>query len=421
MIIANIAGTGTGRGESLETAVPLIDACVTMNSLPTSGFSIPTAIRFGHGQIDKLPEYLASLGAGNPLVVTDGGLTKTDVYKTVTEILESAPQKWGAFNGVSPNPTEENIEAGAAAYRNGGHDSLIALGGGSAIDAAKAIVLRVALGAPLGEITTGMKPNVVFPRLIAIPTTAGTGSEVGRATVIIMGDSGRKAVLFDPRLMPSMAILDPDLTLNLPPFLTAATGMDAFTHCLESYVSKEFHPIADSMALGGLGLVILNLPRAYQDGQDREARGYMMIAASMGALAFQKDLGAAHSMAHPLSSISGLHHGLANAVVLPYVVEFNLGAAEERYARVAAIFDPKNALLPAAEAARKTVVAIRELNKVLGIPATLKEAGVSESALDALARDAEHDGCHLTNPRACTLEDFQKLFRCAFDGTSVDF
>jgi len=198
--------------------------------------------------------------------------------------------------------------------------------------------------------------------------------------------------------------------------VTAATGMDAFTHCLESYVSNVFHPIAESIAYGGMELVVRNLPAVVKDGQNREARGYMMIAAMMGALAFQKDLGAAHSMAHPLSSISGLHHGLANAIVLPYVMEFNREMVADRFARVAALFEPKAVLLSAEEGSHLAIERVRGLNREIGIPSNLREAGVKESDLNALAEGAMHDGCHATNPRECTVEDFRSLFKKAYGG-----
>ncbi len=385
-------------------------------TLPTSQFSIPTRVRFGHGEINNLPSHLEMIGASNPLLVTDPGMLQTRAYESVREVLEESPVSWGLFGQVLPNPTEDNVDEAAAMYRKGGHDALVAFGGGSAIDVAKAVAVRVSYEGLLEDYIPAPPGAPPLPPVIAIPTTAGTGSEVGRSAVIILRKTGRKSVLFDPRLMPAIALLDPDLTLDLPPKLTAATGMDAFTHSLESYVSNVFHPIADSIAYGGMDLVIHNLASAVKDGQNREARGYMMIAAMMGALAFQKDLGAAHSMAHPLSSISGLHHGLANAIVLPYVMEFNRETVADRFARVAALFDPKAVLLSTEEASQLAIEKVSELNREIGIPATLKEAGVKESDLEALAEGSFHDGCHATNPRVCTLEDFKALFRKAYGG-----
>jgi alcohol dehydrogenase class IV len=233
---------------------------------------------------------------------------------------------------------------------------------------------------------------------------------------VVLRATGQKEVLFDPRLMPRIALLDPDLTLDLPPHLTAATGMDAFTHCIESYVSPVFHPVADSIAVGGMELVIENLPKVVEDGRDANARGYMMIAAMMGALAFQKDLGAAHAMAHPLSTISGVHHGLANAVVLPYVMDFNLKVAQEKYSKVAGLFDPQALLLESQEAARTAIQAVRDLNRRIGIPSNLKSVGVLDEDLALLAEAASKDSCRLTNPCECGLRDFQALFHKAFEG-----
>jgi alcohol dehydrogenase class IV len=385
-------------------------------TLPTSQFSIPTTVRFGHGEINNLAEHLERIGASNPLVVTDPGMLQTKAYQSAREVLEASSLSWGLFGHALPNPTEDNVDEAAAQYRKDRHDSLVALGGGSAIDVAKAVAIRVSYEGRLEDFVPPPRGAASLPPLIAVPTTAGTGSEVGRSSVIILRSTGRKSVLFDPRLMPAVALIDPDLTLDLPPRLTAATGMDAFTHCLESYVSNVFHPIADAIAYGGLELVIKNLPIATRDGQNREARGYMMIAAMMGALAFQKDLGAAHSMAHPLSSISGLHHGLANAIVLPTVMEFNRETVKDRFARVASLFDPKAVLLSAGEASRLAVQKVRDLNKELGIPASLKEAGVKETDLAALAEGAFQDGCHPTNPRPCTVGDFRELFQQAYAG-----
>lgn len=383
-------------------------------TLPTSQFSMPTAVRFGHGEIRNLVAHLEWIGAKRPLVVTDPGMLSTKAFTSLKETLDLGTLPWALFGKVLPNPTEDNVDDATETFRKGGHDSLVAIGGGSAIDLAKAVAVRIGYEGPLEDYTPAPRGAAPLAPIIAIPTTAGTGSEVGRSSVIILRKTGRKAVLFDPRLMPAVALLDPDLTLELPPKLTAATGMDALTHCLESYVSNVFHPVADSIALGGLELVIRHLPTAVKDGQNREARGYMMIAAMMGALAFQKDLGAAHSMAHPLSSISGLHHGLANAIVLPTVMEFNREVAKDRFARVATLFDPKAALIAAEEASHLAITKVRELNAEIGIPARLRDVGVKESDIEALAEGALHDGCHATNPRPCTLEDFQNLFREAY-------
>jgi alcohol dehydrogenase class IV len=322
--------------------------------------------------------------------------------------------EWGLFGEVLPNPTEDNIDDATNLYLANGHDSVIGFGGGSALDAAKAVALRVVYGGALEGYSSDLVPRGKIPKIIAIPTTAGTGSEVGRASVIVLRATGKKAILLHPDLMPSVAIIDPEMTVDLPPHLTAATGMDAFTHCLESLTSSEFHPVCDAIALGGLEMIVKNLPTAFRDGKCLEARGYMMIAAMMGALAFQKDLGAAHSMAHPLSTISGLHHGLANAIVLPTVMEFNREAAQSHYARLAQLFDKSCVFMSDEEASRIGIEKVRELNRTLAIPASLKEAGVQQDDLEKLAEQAIADPCHLTNARPCTRENFLELFRQAW-------
>jgi 4-hydroxybutyrate dehydrogenase len=386
-------------------------------TLPTSQFSIPTNVRFGHGEVSKIAECLESIGSKNPLLMTDGGMLQTSAFKAVEAALNSSGVPWGLFGNVLPNPTEENVEEASGQFRTGEHDALIGFGGGSAIDAAKAVAIRVSFEGALEDYAPPSGKAGHLTPIVAIPTTAGTGSEVGRAAVIVMKKTGQKGILFDPRLMPRIALLDPDLTKDLPPHLTAATGMDAFTHCIESYVCPVFHPVADAIAVGGMELVIQNLPVAVRDGQNGDARGYMAIAAMMGALAFQKDLGAAHAMAHPLSTISGMQHGLANAVVLPYVMAFNLEAAEDRYAKVATLFDPKVAAVDSAEGARRAVGEVVRLNYEIGIPDDLKAAGVKEDDLERLAKAASEDGCRLTNPRPCEADDFRALFRNAYDGT----
>jgi len=387
-----------------------------MTTLPNTQFSIPTTVRFGPGEAKKLHHFLEDIGAKNPLLLTDAGMVETAAFKGVIEVLKGGCPEWGLFAEVLPNPTEDNIDDATNQYLGDGHDSVIGFGGGSALDAAKAVALRATYQGALQEYTADFVPRGALPKIVAVPTTAGTGSEVGRATVVVLRATGKKTLLLHPDLMPTIAVVDPELTVDLPPHLTAATGMDAFTHCLESLTSPEFHPICDAIAIGGLELTIKNLPVAHRDGKNLEARGYMMIAAMMGALAFQKDLGAAHSMAHPLSTISGLHHGLANAVVLPTVMEFNREAAQSHYARLASLFDKEAALKSEEEASRIAIEKVRELNRSLGLPANLREAGVQEADLDRLAGDAIADVCHQTNPRPCTVEDFRELFRKAYAG-----
>jgi alcohol dehydrogenase class IV len=293
-------------------------------SSPVSTFSFPTATLFGPGTLAELPARLQQLGGKHPLVVTDAGLVETAAFAALKRSLEGAPGlRWHLFSGVHPNPLDHDVVLAAKAFAAHGCDSVIAFGGGSALDVGKAC--RLLIKRPdlaLAEFNfdddwLGLAP------CICIPTTAGTGSEVGRSSVVTLESTKRKTVLFHPQLLARLVILDPELTVELPPRLTAATGMDALTHCIESFTSPVFHPLCDGIALEGIHLIANALPRAFRDGRDIEARGHMLVAAAMGAVAFQKDLGATHSLAHPLSSLCGMHHGTANAVCLSAVMEFN--------------------------------------------------------------------------------------------------
>ena len=378
-------------------------------------FSFPTTVVFGPGAVGRLPGCLGDAGIKKPLVVTDAGLVKTDAFKALDSALNGAGQGFALFSGVHPNPLEEDVEKGGEAYRNENCDGVIAIGGGSAMDAAKGIAVRVAHEGPFASFDAfnGGVERIrgPLPPIIAIPTTAGTGSEVGRAAVITIPSLGRKIIIFSPLLLAVRVVADPELTLGLPPHLTAATGMDAFTHNIESLTAPVFHPICDAVAVGGLELTVKYLERATKDGQDLEARSYMLIAAMMGAIAFQKDLGAAHSLAHPLSTEFGLHHGLANAVCLPAVMRFNREAAAKEYARVAAIFGIDTFDMADIDASDQAVEQVVALNQRLGIPARLRDCDVPEDALKALSHKAFEDPCHATNPRPCTADDLLRLYK----------
>lgn len=378
-------------------------------------FSFPTPVTFGAGAIDLLADKLGEIGVRHPLIVTDPGLCSTPVFGRVTGVLRQAGIVFEVFSEVHGNPLEEDVEGAGKVYKDGQCDGLIGLGGGSAMDAAKAVAVRVTHEGPLADyeaqagglarITHPLPPN------LAIPTTAGTGSEVGRSGVITIPSLGRKVMIMHPGLLPARVIADPDLTVSLPPFLTAATGMDAFTHCLESLTAPIYHPICDAIALGGLELVIKYLDRATHDGHDIEARGNMMVAAMMGAIAFQKDLGAAHSLAHPLSTDYGVHHGLANAVVLPAVMRFNLEPGAPHYARLAALFGVNTYKMGEQEAASEAVDQVDALNHRLGLKTKLRDCNVPESGLPALSVKAFADSCHKTNIRPCTQDDLLALYR----------
>jgi alcohol dehydrogenase class IV len=310
------------------------------------------------------------------------------------------------FAGVDPNPTEQNVLDGVTFYVDNGCDSIIGFGGGSAIDAAKAIRLKATHPLALAEYDDNVggeaKITSNLPPYIAVPTTAGTGSEVGRSTVITIAATNRKTVIFSPYLMAGLAIVDPTLTVTMPPKITAGTGMDAFTHNVEAYLAKGFHPICDAIALGGARIAYEHLPRVMRDPNDIESRGQMMMAAMMGATAFQKGLGAVHSLAHPLSTEFGMHHGTSNAVLLPVALEFNRAAVPER-------FDDLERHL-----GKDIVAATRELNAICRIPRRLRDYGIPADALPSLADKAIQDGCHQLNPRPCTRDILLALYREAW-------
>jgi alcohol dehydrogenase class IV len=365
-------------------------------------FSFPTAVLFGPGTVRELPKRLAGFGADKPLIVTDAGLVATPAFKMIESISGG---RWPVYSGVTPNPVEDDVERAARAYRDGGCDSVVAVGGGSALDVGKVLRVRVSWpDVPLRR----FKPPAEAPSLapcVTIPTTAGTGSEVGRSSVVIV--DGKKAVFFHPALLARLAILDPELTVGLPPKLTAATGADALTHCIESFTSPEFHPMCDGIALEGVRLIADALPRAVKSGNDIDARGKMLVAAMMGAVAFQKDLGAAHSLSHPLSSICGLHHGTANALTLPVVMDYNASRKPGLYRRVGEAMGISGA------SDAQAIAAVRKLLREVGLPEGLRAHGVREDQLAALADQAFADPCHQTNPVPVTRDDLLRLYQKA--------
>ena len=379
-----------------------------------STFSFPTRIVFGCGAVKQLPSCLKEIGARNPLVVTDPGLRASPVLKAVVSVLEDAQVPHAVFAEVHGNPIEEDVLKSAELYRTAGCDAAIGLGGGSALDVSKAVVVMARYSGALAELewqAGGMERMTgPYDPIIAIPTTSGTGSEVGRSSVITSHELGRKIIIFSPWLMPKRAILDPELTVGLPPFLTAATGMDAFTHCLESLTCPVFHPICDAIAIHGLELVIRYLERATRNCKDIEARGNMQVAATMGAIAFQKDLGATHSLAHPLSTEFGLNHGLANALCLPAVMRFNLEPAANHYARLAGLFGVPAQQMSEREAAARSVEEVEAMIERLGITRGLRNHAVRRESLAPLSVKAFEDSCHKTNIRPCTQDDLLRLY-----------
>jgi len=371
-------------------------------------YSYPTTIYYGDGALASLAQALKQRGHRKTLLVTDAGLVKLGLVEQVQQTLASADAELIVFDAVHPNPIEDDVEQGVAAYREHGCDSIVALGGGSPMDVAKVIKLAVAHPPPLkryDDMLGGDKLVVnPMPPLYAVPTTAGTGSEVGRSGVIIMRETGRKTIFFAPSLMPDIAVLDPVVTLGLPPQITAATGIDALTHCVEAYFAPGFNPMADGIALQGIRLVLENLPAAVADGGDQDARAKMLMAAAMGATAFQKGLGMVHSLAHPLSSQCRMHHGLANALLLPASVDFLLSCDlnDEQRGRIDVVAD----LFKDAGYTQATLGdAARSCFTDLGITLGLAANGVPADAIDALADEAVDDPCHATNMIPVTREE----------------
>jgi len=373
-----------------------------------SQFRFPTAIRFGAGARSALAEFAQTYEVARPLLVTDSGLVETDAFRLVAaEMARVWPGGFVEFAGVHPNPSDQDVEDAWRAYADGRCDGVVGLGGGSALDAARAMRLKTAFpDAALPDMPFEDLPAALTP-FCAIPTTAGTGSEVGRSSVITVRELGRKVVFGANPLMAELAVLDPELTVGLPRHLTAATGMDAMTHAVESFVCPMFHPMCDAIALEAIRFARTYLPRACADGADIEARGMMQLAAAMGAVAFQKDLGAAHSLSHPLSSECGIHHGLANAIALPITVRFNGETDSARYARVVDALG----LAPGQDPAAQTADFLDDFNRAIGIDQSLRDLNVPEDKLPLLAAKAIEDGCHLTNPRPCTEADMLRLYR----------
>lgn len=382
-----------------------------------SEMSYPTRVVFGTGALRRLPGQVERLQMRKPLVVTDKGIVKSGLLARLLDVLKGAGVAHGVFDAVNPDPTEEDAFAGVAGYRNQRCVGLIAVGGGSPLDTAKLIQLLTTHQPPLSRYddATGGDRFVRddLPPLIAIPTTAGTGSEVSRSAVATLKDTGRKTVIFSPHLLPRAAICDPELTVGMPRWLTAATGMDAFTHCLEAYLANALHPLADAVAIDGIGRVGASLEIAVEKGTHLGARAQMMIAAMEGAMAFQKGLGACHALAHALTPISRVHHGLANAIVLPSVLDFNRSACAARLAHVAVALGD-NSLAREEMLASNAIERIRGLLHRIGIPPRLRDAGVREADLPLIAQKAFQDASHQTNPRKCSEQDLLGIAKAAF-------
>jgi alcohol dehydrogenase class IV len=380
------------------------------HNVPNRNWSYPTAIKFGVGRVAELADHCRASGIAKPLFVTDKALASLPITAQAVAVLAGAGLPATVFSDVDPNPNEANMAAGIAVYLAGGHDGVICFGGGSALDLGKMIAMMAHQRADLSvwdledidDWFTRADASKIAP-IIAVPTTAGTGSEVGRAGVLTNSATHKKKIIFHPRLMPTVTICDPALTVGMPRFITAGTGMDALAHCLEAYCSPFYHPMSQGIALEGMRLVFENLPRVYAAPDDLDARAHMMSAAAMGAVAFQKGLGAIHSLSHPIGAVYNTHHGTTNAVVMPMVLDMNRPAIEVRIQQAAAYLGISGGF----DGFRAKVM---ELRAVLNIPATLTALGVTNPDLDMLTDMALEDPSCGGNPVAMTKQNTRALF-----------
>lgn len=386
-----------------------------MTAVLTGNWNYPTRIWSGPGRIGDLAEACALAGITYPLIVTDKGLEDSSIIASVCAVLAKAGLAYAVYAEVQGNPVGKNVDDGTALYRSGGHDGVVVVGGGSGLDVGKAIAFMSGQTRPLwdfedvGDYWTRADPHGIAP-IIAVPTTAGTGSEVGRAAVVVKEYTHEKKIIFHPKMLPVVVIADPELTVGLPAHITAATGMDAFIHCFEAYCAPEFHPMADGIALEGMRLVKDYLPRAFADGDDIEARSRMLAAASMGATAFQKGLGAVHSISHPVGAFYNTHHGLTNAIVLPYVMLFNRPAIEDKMVALARYLGLEGMGFDAVYA---WVLAFRTQ---LDIPGSLGEIGVPADQAETIGDHAQRDPSTSGNPRATSAADMTAIFKSAVAG-----
>jgi len=377
-----------------------------------ANWSYPTAIRFGAGRVVELAEACNSVGMTHPLLVTDRGLAQLPLLQRILDLMEEGGLGRGCFFDVDPNPTDRNLADGVAAYKAGGHDGVIALGGGSGLDLGKTIAFMVGQTRPVwdfedvGDWWTRANADAIAP-IIAVPTTAGTGSEVGRASVITNAQTHVKKIIFHPKILPSISICDPELTIGMPKMITAGTGLDAFIHCLEAYCAPTYHPMGQGIALEGMRLVKEYLPRAYANGEDIEARGAMMSAAAMGAVAFQKGLGAIHALSHPIGANYNKHHGTTNAVIMPMVLQFNRVKIEDIIARASAYLGIEGGFDGFYDY-------VLELRQNLAIPGNLTEFGVPDDDIDMLTRQAIEDPSAGGNPVALTFDNTKVLYQACF-------
>ena len=371
-------------------------------------WSYPTAIRFGVGRIAELADACAQLGISRPLLVTDRGLAGLPITARALDCLAAGGLEHALFAEVDPNPNEVNLAAGIEAYKAGGHDGVIAFGGGSGLDLGKMVAFMAGQTRPVwdfedvGDWWTRADADAIAP-IIAVPTTAGTGSEVGRASVITNSQTHVKKIIFHPKVLPGIVIADPALTVGMPDFITAGTGLDAFAHCVEAFSSPHYHPMSQGIALEGMRLVIDNLPRAYKAPDDLEARAHMMSAAAMGATAFQKGLGAIHAMSHPVGAVFNTHHGTTNAVCMPAVLALNAPVIKDRFDRAAPYLGIEGGFDGFCDF-------VQTFNDSFAIPRRLGEMGVTGDRVDDLVAMALEDPSCGGNPVPLTAGNLQALF-----------
>ena len=374
-------------------------------------WNYPTNVWFGPDRSQQIQQACDALGIKNPLIVTDPGLLHTPI---IDEINSNLSSKTNVYSDVQGNPTGSNVTNGVKVFLEGDHDGVIAIGGGSGMDAGKGIAFLAHQSRPLwdfediGDWWTRADSDVIKP-IIAIPTTAGTGSEVGRAGVFLNEENHKKKIIFHPKMLPQIAILDPSLTINLPKGITAGTGMDALAHCLEAYSSPFYHPMAEGTALEGLRLVKENIQEVYHNGKNIEARAHMLVASMMGAAAFQKGLGAIHSITHPVNSLYLTHHGTTNGTVMPFVLNYNRSMIEDKFVRLANFLDIKGGF-------DGIVQWVIDLKKEMEIPETLKDMDVQPGDEVKLAPLAQEDPSTGGNPLEMTEEKFQELIANCISG-----
>ncbi|WP_421857429.1 iron-containing alcohol dehydrogenase [Oricola sp.] len=370
-------------------------------------WSYPNPIRFGAGRISEIAEACATAGMSKPLLVTDRGLADMEITTRTCALLAEAGLGGDKFADVDPNPNEANLEAGLKAYREGGYDGVVAFGGGSGLDLGKTLAFMAGQTRPvwdfedIGDWWTRADPDGIHP-IVAVPTTAGTGSEVGRAGVLTNSVTAEKKIIFHPKMLPAQVICDPELTVGMPPFITAGTGLDAFAHCVEAFCSPHYHPMSQGIALEGMRLVKDYLPRAYADGTDLEARAHMMSAAAMGATAFQKGLGAIHALSHPIGAIYHTHHGTTNAVCMPAVLQFNRPAIEHRLALASAYLGIEGGY-------EGFCAFVDGFNDSFDIPKNLTGLGIESPDVGRILEGALKDPSTGGNPVAMTAENTRQL------------